>query len=253
MHSTSLVSIKQVVSRTALPAMVALLMTSGTPVVAQLAITCPPDITVPNDAGLCSAAVDYPSPIVSGTNAGDIVTCLPSSGSIFSVGASEVVCTVTDVASNQVSCSFTITVEDTEPPEIADAAVNKPMLWPPNHKMVKVTVIYDDTDNCDPAPDCILSVTSNEAEDGIGDGTTSPDWEVVDAHHVRLRAERSGPGNGRLYTITITCTDASGNSTAEDVTVLVPHSRGRGAGAQGTNVGGNGKGNGKGHGHGHGP
>ena len=47
-----------------------------------------------------------------------------------------------------------------------------------------------------------------------------PDWEIVGAHHVRLRAERMGKGNARLYTIT--CTDASGNSSSETVTVAVP-------------------------------
>ena len=48
------------------------------------------------------------------------------------------------------------------------------------------------------------------------DGNTAPDWEIVDSHHVRLRAERSGRGNGRVYTITITCTDGSGNSTQQE-------------------------------------
>src|SRR5689334_6007828 len=38
---------------------------------------------------------------------------------------------------------------------------------------------------------CALSVSSNEPTDGPGDGHTAPDWEVVDAHHVLLRAERA--------------------------------------------------------------
>ena len=42
--------------------------------------------------------------------------------------------------------------------------------------------------------------------DGTGDGDTSPDWEVIDAHHVLLRAERAGNGSGRIYTITVTVT-----------------------------------------------
>jgi hypothetical protein len=39
---------------------------------------------------------------------------------------------------------------------------------------------------------------------------------------VRLRAERSGAGNGRTYTITITCTDSAGNPTSKSITVSVP-------------------------------
>jgi hypothetical protein len=88
--------------------------------------------------------------------------------------------------------------------------------------MVDVTVNYDLTDNCGAA--CVLSVTSNEPINGLGDGDTSPDWRIVDAHNVQLRAERSGTGNGRTYTITLTCKDAAGNTTVKTTTVIVPHS-----------------------------
>jgi HYR domain len=252
MHLTTSTSNNQLASRLAFAAMLALLVTSVTPVFAQLAITCPADITVPNDQGLCSAVVDYPAPIVTGSVGDPVVTCTPASGSAFPVGTNEVICAATDILTNQASCSFTITVEDTEPPVITDVTVSKSMLWPPNHKLVKVAVNYQDSDNCDSSPICTLSVTSNEAENGQGDGHTSQDWKVLNAHKVKLRAERSGRGDGRIYTITITCTDESGNAASEDVTVLVPHCRGRGAGSQGNNRGGNGKGHGGGKGRGQG-
>jgi hypothetical protein len=226
--------------RLALAAILTVLVAPVTPVAAQIAITCPADITVSNDPGVCSAVVDYPAPIVTVANPPVTITNTPPSGSTFPVGANEVVCVATDALGNQASCSFTITVEDTEPPVITDAMVNKPVLWPPNHKLVKVTVGYQVADNCDSTPDCALSVSSNEAVDGVGDGNTSPDWEVLDAHHVLVRAERSGTGDGRVYTITITCTDASGNSSSAEVTVEVPHSKGKGSGGQGNNPGGNG-------------
>jgi hypothetical protein len=54
-------------------------------------------------------------------------------------------------------------------------------------------VNYTVNDNCG-MPACVLSVTSNEPINGTGDGDTAPDWEIVDAHHVRLRAERAGTG-----------------------------------------------------------
>jgi len=38
-----------------------------------------------------------------------------------------------------------------------------------------------------------------------------------------LRAERSGLGTYRVYTITVACTDASGNTSTGTVTVKVPH------------------------------
>lgn len=108
-------------------------------------------------------------------------------------------------------------------PKITGITVDKPVLWPPNHKLVDVTVNYKVTDNCDSpsAIYCQLSVKSNERVD-----PANPDWVIVDAHHVKLRAERKGNGKGRIYTITITCTDRSGNANAACTTVKVPKSRG---------------------------
>ena len=56
-----------------------------------------------------------------------------------------------------------------------------------------------------------MSVSSNEPENGSGDGNTAHDWVIVDGHHVQLRAERSGHGTGRIYTLTVTCQDAAAN------------------------------------------
>jgi uncharacterized repeat protein (TIGR01451 family) len=125
------------------------------------------------------------------------------------------------------SATTTTTASNPAPP-ITGAAADPSVLWPPNHRMVNVTVSYDVTDNCPlPPGSCTLSVTSNEPVDGRGDGHTSPDWIVLDDHHVLLRAERAGNGNGRIYTITITCIDSGGNSSSEEVEVTVPHDRGR--------------------------
>jgi len=125
------------------------------------------------------------------------------------------------------SATATTTVSN-PPPTITNATADPSVLWPPNHRMVNVTVSYDVTDNCPLLPgSCTLSVTSNEPVFGHGSGHTSPDWIVVDDHHVLLRAERQGNGNGRIYTITITCTDSGGNSSTDEVEVTVPHNQGR--------------------------
>jgi hypothetical protein len=107
--------------------------------------------------------------------------------------------------------------------------VNKSVLWPPNHKMVDVTVNYSGADNCglSSTVTCTLSITSNEPISGRGNGDKAPDWEIVDAHHVRLRAERNGSGAGRVYMIKITCVDRSGNTSSRVVNVTVPLDRGR--------------------------
>jgi hypothetical protein len=120
-------------------------------------------------------------------------------------------------------CETRTSVVDTTPPDMRAVSAVPARLWPPNHKMVMVTVDHRGEDACDARPLCSLGVTSDEPVDGLGDGDTGPDWEVIDDHHVYLRAERSGRGRGRTYTITVTCSDGSGNSTTRAVDVRVPH------------------------------
>jgi hypothetical protein len=89
-----------------------------------------------------------------------------------------------------------------------------------------VTVTAIATDNCDPSPvSVITSVSCNEDVNGVGDGNTSPDWVITSDLTLELRAERSGTGDDRVYTLEVRCTDASGNVTFETVDVVVPHDR----------------------------
>jgi hypothetical protein len=89
--------------------------------------------------------------------------------------------------------------------------------------MVPITVSYTATDNC--SVGCVLIVTSNEPINGLGDGDTAPDWQIIDAQHVMLRSERSGKLSGRTYTITVTCTDPAGHTVVRTTTVSVPKSQ----------------------------
>ena len=111
------------------------------------------------------------------------------------------------------------------PPVIGNVSVSKPVIQPsPNHVLVTETMDYSVTDNCGPITSA-LSVESNEPINGLGDGDRSPDWVILDAHHVQLRAERSGAGTGRIYTITVEAADSAGNLSTKTVTVTVPLSQ----------------------------
>jgi hypothetical protein len=121
--------------------------------------------------------------------------------------------------------TFVSTVRN-PPPAITMQPAAPAVLWPVNHKMVNVTLDYDVTDNFG-TPVCSAAVTSSEAANGRGDGNTPVDWLVIDPHHVQLRAERSGTGTGRIYTIAVTCADSAGGTSSQTTLVTVPKSNGK--------------------------
>ncbi|MFP8489725.1 hypothetical protein ACKGJO_11615 [Gracilimonas sp. Q87] len=119
---------------------------------------------------------------------------------------------------------------DTIPPEITFETVST-NLWPPNHKMHLVLSGISATDDSDEDPSLSVSVTSDEPLNGLGDGNTNEDWQVVQAsdgsYEVYVRAERSGNSSGRIYTVTMTAEDASGNVAEEIIEVKVARDMGR--------------------------
>ncbi|MBI5029538.1 MAG: ExeM/NucH family extracellular endonuclease [Chloroflexi bacterium] len=115
---------------------------------------------------------------------------------------------------------------DGTPPTLT-VSVSPNELWPANHKYVTVKATVKATDNKDPNPKVTLvSVTSSEPDNGLGDGDTPIDIVIVDQYTFQLRAERSATGPGRVYTITYKATDAYGNTSTKGVTVTVPHDKG---------------------------
>jgi hypothetical protein len=92
--------------------------------------------------------------------------------------------------------------------------------------MIPVTLTVSATDNLDTDPSCkIIDVSSNEPVKGSGGRKTAPDWKITGDLTLNLRAERSGKGSGRIYTIKVRCTDFVGNTSERQVTVSVPHDK----------------------------
>src|SRR5262249_15820486 len=188
-------------------------------------LTCPTDITVPNDPDQCGAVVNYTTPSGAGCGA---VTCDHSSGSFFPVGTTTVTCT----SFAGPTCSFKVTVNDTQGPTITISG-QAITLWPPNHKYATIKVsdlVTSVTDNCDHTVGTgsvtISMVTSDEANNSGGDGNTTNDIVIAaDCKSVQLRSERSGSGNGRVYLIIVKVTDGSGNVSTATAKVTVPKSQ----------------------------
>jgi hypothetical protein len=92
-------------------------------------IICPATIAVNNDPGVCGAAVTYVAPVGTDncTGATTVRIAGPASGSLFPIGTTTVTHRVTDAGGNTAQCSFTVTVNDTQVPQItclANIAVN---------------------------------------------------------------------------------------------------------------------------------
>ena len=185
------------------------------------------DVEVGTAFGACTA----PASVDNGSfdPNGDPITLVQSPGDPYGLGNTGVTLEVTSSQALFDTCTAIVTVVDRTPPNIIDVSASPSVLWPPNHKMVAVEVSPTASDLCDTAPPTctITGISSNEAVNARGDGNTAPDWEITGDLTVNLRAERSGGGNGRVYTMTVGCTDASGNSSTRTETVTVPHDQGK--------------------------
>ncbi len=165
----------------------------------------------------------------------------------FPLGMTTVTLIVTDPSDESDTDQVVITVEDTTPPTVSVTA-SPESLWPPNHKYKGITLTVSVSDACDASPVVSATVISSEADDanGKGDGKSTGDIKVTTAagaillssntapevafdpvnDQLELRAERSGSGDGRVYTVTVTAADGSGKTASSTATVAVAHDQG---------------------------
>ncbi len=194
-------------------------------------ITCPTDILVEcSAAGGTAASNPAIAAFLAGTGATDI--CDPSlsigndAPGFFNLGSTTVTFETSDDSNNSASCSASVEVKDATPPAISNVTATPDVLWPPNHKMVPVSLDVAVSDVCDGSAACqIVSVNSDEPLNGKGDGNTDTDWQITGDLSVNLRAERAGKGDGRIYTVGVECADGSGNTAGASVQVAVPHDK----------------------------
>lgn len=123
----------------------------------------------------------------------------------------------------------TPTTVDTTPPTIAVGATPS-SLWPPNGKLVTVTVsgtIKDEAggSGVNPGSAAFFVVDEYRQVQPIGSVTLASDGSY--SFTVKLQASRDGNDhNGRLYAITVNASDNAGNSASATTNVVVPHDQG---------------------------
>jgi hypothetical protein len=144
-------------------------------------ITCPANLTVSTDPGKCGAVVNYPAPTASDNCPAVVTNCSPAPGSFLPPGTTIITCTATDAVGNTATCSFTVTVKDTEAPTITcPPSVILPTS--PGRRSAAFTALpATATDNC---PNVVVT---GKRQDGLAltdrypVGATCITWTATDA------------------------------------------------------------------------
>jgi hypothetical protein len=120
--------------------------------------------------------------------------------------------------------AFASSVATNAPPDCSGATATPNSLWPPSGKFRTVTVAGVTDPDGDPVAITIIGVTQDEPVSGLADGNTSPDAASgATSTQVRLRAERRGSGDGRIYTIAVRATDGKSGTCTGTALVGVAH------------------------------
>jgi HYR domain/Membrane dipeptidase (Peptidase family M19) len=185
-------------------------------------IACPADILA-EGTGPEGAVVTFQ--VTAGSTAGSIisVTCLPPSGSVFPLGNTTVRCTALDSLRNSVSCAFTVTVRDTQPPVLAVPAPIEIACAPAAGLPVDFTVTATDVCDTNVIPVCTpssgslfpagLTTVRCQARDGSGN-------LAVGTFTVTVLADTNPPVLTVPETIQAACTGPDGAVVVFDVTAL---------------------------------
>jgi hypothetical protein len=109
---------------------------------------CPSDITVANEPDNCSAVVIWTAPTATDNSGSVTMTSNFEPESEFPVGTTAVVYMAADAAGNQVTCSFSVTVNDTQLPDVITR--NRSFTIKPEDELVLAPSDIDDgsADNC---------------------------------------------------------------------------------------------------------
>jgi gliding motility-associated-like protein len=160
---------------------------------APLIVGCPANINTTAQPGVCGASVVWTIPTILDNCPNSTLVSSHNSGSVFPVGTTVVTYTATDISGNVVTCSFTVTVTDTQVPVIAGCPAN--VVIPAANSSCNETATWiapTASDNC-----AIQSFTStHNPGDTFPIGTTTVTYTAVDLN-----------GNSSTCSFTVTITD----------------------------------------------
>jgi hypothetical protein len=197
------------------------IVTDNTPPV----VTPPANITTTADVNSCSADVD-PGEATATDNCsvqsvvGTRIDNQPLDAP-YPVGTTTITWTATDVNGNTAQAQQTVTVTDNQDPTVSSAVAVTTMGPPFNHALINVGLSATASDNCSTVGPLQVFVYSDEDD---GTGPHSPDATNIGIGTLKLRRERDGGSNGRVYLIVVKAMDSSGNTAVSVTTVTVPAS-----------------------------
>src|SRR4051812_5716923 len=145
----------------------------------------------------------------------DFVITGRHTATVLAIGGRTYVFTETcvDAARNSARQSVRVIVPpDTTAPVIGAISVSPNSVWPPNNKMVAVSVFVSATDDVDAAPSCSIV-----AIEGGVDG----DSQITGALTANVRASKNSDGSGRVYKLKVNCSDRAGNTSTAFVCVYI--------------------------------
>jgi hypothetical protein len=130
--------------------------------------------------------------------------------------------------SSSTSSSSTSSSSSGSGPDCSGAAAGLGVIWPPDHAMVAETIVGVTDAFGLPTAITVTGIQQDEPVNALGSGNTAPDGSGVGTPTANVRAERAGPGTGRLYFISFTATNNQGAQCSGMVQAFVPHDQGQG-------------------------
>lgn len=182
--------------------------------------------------------VDIGSPVVTDASP---VTVSNDAPVAFPLGETLVTWLAVDAAGNQSTISQRVVVQDNTAPQFQLQLLEQD-LWSPSHKMVKVAVVRNVSDNISTAPKVDIQVNviddrQSRRRDDERDykreverhGRQIQPYRIIERNgewQIWVRADREGHGNGRRYQIVVEARDDYGNVNRQEAEVRVGHDRG---------------------------